>query len=111
MEITDVEMIEINTHMKLINKSFAKFQTQRTVVETLEGEFQEFFNFLIENKGGDPNKQYQLDLENQQIVEQDSNLPPGSNNGQKPGFSDEIKSEVVAKEKVSQKSSPKATKV
>ena len=110
MEITDVEMIEINTHLKLINKSYQKFQTQRTVVETLEGEFQEFFNFLIENKGGDPNKQYQLDLENKQIIEQEGNPQANqksfnSNNGQNPnpGFSDEVKSEVIVKEEFDQK--------
>ena len=116
MDITEVEFVEINTHLKLINKSYQRFQTQKTVVETLEGDFQEFFNFLIETKGGDPKKQYQLDLENKQIVEQEESQQSfGSNNGQNPnanpGFSDEIKSDVIVKEDSSKKSSAKATKV
>ena len=116
MDITEVEFVEINTHLKLINKSYQRFQVQKTVVETLEGDFQEFFNFLVETKGGDPNKQYQLDLENKQIIEQEAGQQSfGSNNGQNPdantGFSDEVKSEVIVKENLSKKESAKATKV
>ena len=48
MQITELEMVEINTHLKLVNRAYQKFQAQRTVIETLESEFQEFFNFLVE---------------------------------------------------------------
>ena len=99
MEITELEMVEVNTHLKMVNRAYQKFQVQRTAIETLESEFQDFFNFLVEQKGGDPNKQYQLDLENNRIIEQ-VEAPTEqavSNNGQNPSgsFSDEVRAEVV----------------
>ena len=82
-------------------KSRTKFQQQRLVVQSLEEEFQGFFNAVVEAKGGDPNKQWQLDLENKQIVEnQEGEMPVQSNNGSQPAgeasFSDEVQPEVKA---------------
>ena len=43
MKINDMEMVEIQTHIKLVNKAYVKMQQQRSVVENMEQEFQEFF--------------------------------------------------------------------
>ena len=45
MEITELEMVEVNTHLKMVNRAYQKFQVQRTVIETLESEFQDFLIF------------------------------------------------------------------
>ena len=101
LEINDTEIIEIQTHIKILNNAYGKFQQQRLVVQSLEEEFQGFFNAVVEAKGGDPNKQWQLDLENKQIVEnQESEMPVQSNNGTQPegqaSFTDEVQAEVTA---------------
>ena len=69
MDINENEMIEIQTQLRLVNNAYFKFNQQRAVVQNLEEEFQTYFNNLVEEKGGDSEKQWQLDLENKQIVE------------------------------------------
>ena len=69
MDINDNEMIEIQTQLRLVNNAYFKFNQQRAIVQNLEEEFQNYFNGIVEQKGGDPEKQWQLDLENKQIVE------------------------------------------
>ena len=83
MKLNDIEMAEIQTHIKLVNKSYMKMQQQRGIVQNLEEEFQNYFNGIVESKGGDTEKQWQLDLDNKQIVEAQS-PPVGANNGQPP---------------------------
>ena len=73
MDINDNEMIEIQTQLRLVNNAYFKFNQQRAIVQNLEEEFQNYFNGIVEQKGGDPEKQWQLDLENKQIIE----APPG----------------------------------
>ena len=89
MDINDNEMIEIQTQLRLVNNAYFKFNQQRAIVQNLEEEFQNYFNGIVEAKGGDSEKQWQLDLENKQIVEahegQEQGKPqpianPGSNN-------------------------------
>ena len=46
MEINEIEMAEIQTHIKLVNKSYMKMQQQRGIVQNLEEEFQVFFKEL-----------------------------------------------------------------
>ena len=80
-------MVEVQTHIKLVNKAYVRMQQQRSVVENMEQEFQEFFKELVGRKGGDPEKEYQLDLENQTIIEaqpQAQSNPEVSNNGSQP---------------------------
>ena len=86
MDINDNEMIEIQTQLRLVNNAYFKFNQQRAIVQNLEEEFQTYFNGIVEQKGGDPEKQWQLDLENKQIVEapegegqQQTIASPGSN--------------------------------
>lgn len=69
MDINDNEMIEIQTQLRLVNNAYFKFNQQRAIVQNLEEEFQTYFNAMVEQKGGDSEKQWQLDLENKQIVE------------------------------------------
>ena len=69
LEINDTEIIEIQTHIKILNNAYGKFQQQRLVVQSLEEEFQGFFNAVVEAKGGDPELQYTLDLDNAQLIE------------------------------------------
>ena len=69
MDINDNEMIEIQTQLRLVNNAYFKFNQQRAIVQNLEEEFQNYFNGIVEQKGGDPEKQWQLDLENKAIVE------------------------------------------
>ncbi len=99
LEINDTETIEIQTHIKILNNAYGKFQQQRLVVQSLEEEFQGFFNSIVEAKGGDPSKQWQLDLENKLIVEalEDQSLMQGNNGTQPIGesqFADEVQAEV-----------------
>ena len=85
MEINEIEMAEIQTHIKLVNKSYMKMQQQRGIVQNLEEEFQVFFKELVEKKGGDPEKEYQLDLENRLIIEAQTQAPvDASNNRSQP---------------------------
>ena len=85
MEINEIEMAEIQTHIKLVNKSYMKMQQQRGIVQNLEEEFQVFFKELVEKKGGDPEKEYQLDLENGLIIEaQTQEQVDTRNNGSQP---------------------------
>ena len=85
MKINDMEMVEIQTHIKLVNKDYVKMQQQRSVVENMDQEFQEFFKELVNRKGGDPEKEYQLDLENKTIIEaQGQTSPEVANNGSQP---------------------------
>ena len=83
MDINDNEMIEIQTQLRLVNNAYFKFNQQRAIVQNLEEEFQNYFNGIVEQKGGDPEKQWQLDLDNKQIVEA-QDPPAGANNGQQP---------------------------
>ena len=69
MDINENEMIEIQTQLRLVNNAYFKFNQQRAIVQNLEEEFQNYFNGIVESKGGDPDKQWQLDLENRKIVE------------------------------------------
>ena len=69
MDINEQEMIEIQTQLRLVNNAYFKFNQQRAVVQNLEEEFQTYFNNLVEQKGGDSEKQWQLDMENKKIVE------------------------------------------
>ena len=69
MDINDNEMIEIQTQLRLVNNAYFKFNQQRAIVQNLEEEFQNYFNGIVETKGGDSEKNWQLDLENKQIVE------------------------------------------
>ena len=78
MDINENEMIEIQTQLRLVNNAYFKFNQQRAVVQNLEEEFQNYFNNLVEQKGGDSEKQWQLDLENKRIVE----APEGEGNAQ-----------------------------
>ncbi len=87
MDINEQEMIEIQTQLRLVNNAYFKFNQQRAVVQNLEEEFQNYFNNLVEQKGGDSEKQWQLDLENKRIVEapEGENQPitnPGNNSSQ-----------------------------
>ena len=87
MDINDTEMIEIQTQLRLVNNAYFKFNQQRAVVQSLEEEFQNYFNGLVEQKGGDSEKQWQLDLENKLIVEAPEGqsqaiATPGGNNTQ-----------------------------
>ena len=68
MKLTDIEMAEVQTHIKIVNKAYVKLQQQRNVVQSMEEEFQDFFKELVDRKGGDPEKEYQLDLENKVII-------------------------------------------
>ena len=83
MDINDNEMIEIQTQLRLVNNAYFKFNQQRAIVQNLEEEFQNYFNGIVEQKGGDPELQWQLDLDNKKIVEA-QNPPVGANNGQPP---------------------------
>ena len=83
MDINEQEMIEIQTQLRLVNNAYFKFNQQRAVVQNLEEEFQNYFNNLVEQKGGDSEKQWQLDLDNKRIVEAQS-PPVGDNNGLPP---------------------------
>ena len=83
MDINEQEMIEIQTQLRLVNNAYFKFNQQRAIVQNLEEEFQNYFNGIVEQKGGDSEKQWQLDLENKQIVEA-QDPPVGVNNGQQP---------------------------
>tara|TARA_Y100000034_G_C6881353_1_gene403909 strand:- start:653 stop:973 length:321 start_codon:yes stop_codon:yes gene_type:complete len=69
MDINENEMIEIQTQLRLVNNAYFKFNQQRAIVQNLEEEFQNYFNGIVESKGGDSEKQWQLDLENKKIVE------------------------------------------
>ena len=69
MDINDNEIIEIQTQLRLVNNAYFKFNQQRAIVQNLEEEFQNYFNGIVEAKGGDSEKNWQLDLENKQIVE------------------------------------------
>ena len=69
MDINDNEMIEIQTQLRLVNNAYFKFNQQRAIVQNLEEEFQNYFNGIVESKGGDPEKQWQLDMDNRKIVE------------------------------------------
>ena len=57
MDINDNEMIEIQTQLRLVNNAYFKFNQQRAIVQNLEEEFQNYFNGIVESKGGDPEKQ------------------------------------------------------
>ena len=81
MDINENEMIEIQTQLRLVNNAYFKFNQQKAIVQNLEEEFQTYFNGIVEQKGGDPEKQWQLDLDNKQIVEAQES-PVGANNGQ-----------------------------
>ena len=83
MDINENEMIEIQTQLRLVNNAYFKFNQQRAIVQNLEEEFQTYFNGIVEAKGGDTEKQWQLDLDNKRIVEAQS-PPVGENNGQPP---------------------------
>ena len=50
LEINDSEIIEIQTHIKILNNAYGKFQQQRLVVQSLEDEFKYFFNSKVEEK-------------------------------------------------------------
>jgi hypothetical protein len=100
LEINDTELIEIQTHIKILNNAYGKFQQQRLVVQSLEEEFQGFFNAVVDAKGGDSSKQWQLDLENKQIViAPEAEMPVQSNNGTQPEgqaqLSDDAQAEVT----------------
>jgi hypothetical protein len=77
MDINDNEMIENQTQLRLVNNAYFKFNQQRAIVQNLEEEFQNYFNGIVETKGGDSEKNWQLDLENKQIVE----APEGQGQG------------------------------
>lgn len=98
LEINDSEIIEIQTHIKILNNAYGKFQQQRLVVQSLEDEFQSFFNSKVEEKGGSLEKQWQLDLENKFIVEAENveQPPVMGNNGTQPDgqFSDAVEAEI-----------------
>ena len=81
MDINDNEIIEIQTQLRLVNNAYFKFNQQKAIVQNLEEEFQNYFNGIVEQKGGDAEKNWQLDLDNKKIVEA-QDPPVGANNGQ-----------------------------
>jgi hypothetical protein len=69
IDITNDQVIELRTRINIINVSYDKLNKQRFACKQLEDDFQEFFKVLVESKGGDPELQYTLDLDNAQLVE------------------------------------------
>ena len=69
IDITNDQVVELRTRINIINVSYDKLNKQRFACKQLEDDFQEFFKALVEAKGGDPELQYTLDLDNAQLIE------------------------------------------
>lgn len=69
IDISNDQVVELRTRINIINVSYDKLNKQRFACKQLEDDFQEFFKALVESKGGDPELQYTLDLDNAQLIE------------------------------------------
>ena len=76
MSITldDTQKIQVQTHVDLIQKAYAKVQAQQYATNELEKDFQGFINQIIVDNNGDPNKQYTYNLETATLDEAE-NVP------------------------------------
>ena len=78
INLDDTQKIQVQTHIDLIQKSYAKVQAQQYAASELEKDFQGFINVIITDGGGDPEKQYSYNLETGTLDEVD---PAAANNG------------------------------
>ena len=78
INLDDTQKIQVQTHIDLIQKSYAKVQAQQYAASELEKDFQGFINVIITDGGGDPEKQYSYNLETGTLDEVD---PATANNG------------------------------
>ena len=63
INLNDTQKIQVQTHVELIQKAYAKVQAQQYAASELEKDFQGFVNSIITETGGDPNQQYTYNLE------------------------------------------------
>lgn len=61
--LNETQQIQVQTHVDLIQKSYAKIEAQKYATSELEKDFQGFINGVISDNGGDPDKQYTYNLE------------------------------------------------
>ena len=61
--LNETQQIQVQTHVELIQKSYAKIEAQKYATSELEKDFQGFINGVIIESGGDPDKQYTYSLE------------------------------------------------
>ena len=69
IDITQDEVVELRTRINIINVAYDKLNKQRFACKQLEEDFQDFFKGMVAEKGGDPELQYTLDLDNAQLIE------------------------------------------
>ena len=64
LDLTQDELVEAKTHINLIQKSYRKLESAQYAVRELEGDFRDLITLHIQQKGGDPELQYNLNLYN-----------------------------------------------
>jgi hypothetical protein len=81
--LDDTQKIQIQTHVDLIQKAYAKVQAQQYATNELEKDFQGFINQIIVDNDGDPNKQYTYNLETGTLEETEEapTAPPAGLDG------------------------------
>ena len=85
LDLTQDELVEAKTHINLIHKSYRKLESAQYAVRELEGDFRDLITLHIQQKGGDPELQYNLNTDTGSLepVQQDQ-LEEGSQNGNMP---------------------------
>ena len=85
LDLTQDELVEAKTHINLIQKSYRKLESAQYAVRELEGDFRYLITLHIQQKGGDPELQYNLNTDTGSLepVQQDQ-LEEGSQNGNMP---------------------------
>ena len=69
--LNETQQIQVQTHVELIQKSYAKIEAQKYATSELEKDIQGFINGVITENGGDPDKQYTYNLETGSLEEDD----------------------------------------
>lgn len=63
LQLNETELVEAQTHIKLVQKAYKKVESAQYAAKELEGDFKEYITNCISMKGGDPDLQYQFDTD------------------------------------------------
>jgi hypothetical protein len=80
IKIEQIEVMELQTRIKIINDAYDKLNKHRFSCEQLEDNFKEYFKGLVSERGGDPDLQYTLNLKEHLLTVYEDDK---SNNGTK----------------------------
>lgn len=83
LDLTQDELVEAKTHINLIQKSYRKLESAQYAVRELEGDFRDLITLHIQQKGGNPELQYNLNTDTGSL-EPVQQQEEGSQNGDIP---------------------------